>query len=129
MSLPGQRVVRTLERLREVPGLPKMLMVDNGPECVGRALDAWEYQHGVHLHVIALGKPMQNGQVERCNGTFRDACLNQHWFADLTDARSLIEGWRCDDTTVRPHSALGNQTPQQYAQRCQQGTHALVTTG
>jgi putative transposase len=106
-----------------------MLIVDNGPEFVGRALDAWAYQQGVQLHVIAPGKPMQNGHVESFNGTFRDECLNQHWFADLADARRRIEGWRCDDTTVRPHSALGNQTPEHYAQWCSKGAQALVTSG
>jgi len=129
MSLPGQRVVRTLERLRETHGVPKVLIVDNGPEFVGRALDVWAYQHGVQLHFIAPGKPMQNGHVESFNGKFRDECLNQHWFMDLADARSLIEGWRCDYNTVRPHSALGNQTPEHYAWRCQQGVQALVTNG
>jgi putative transposase len=38
-SLPGQRIVRPLEQLRQVHGLPNMLIVDNGPEFVGRALD------------------------------------------------------------------------------------------
>lgn len=128
-SLPGQRVVRTLERLRDVYGLPKVLIVDNGPEFVGRALDAWAYQHGVQVHFIAPGKPMQNGHVESFNGKFRDECLNQHWFMDLADARSLIEGWRCDYNTVRPHSAIGNQTPHAYARQCQQGAQPLVTTG
>ncbi len=45
-SLPGQRVVQTLERLREMHGLPKVLIVDNGPEFVGRELDAWAYRQG-----------------------------------------------------------------------------------
>jgi putative transposase len=127
--LPGQRVVRTLEQRREVHGLPNVLIVDNGPEFVGRALDAWAYQHGVQLHFIAPGKPTQNAHVESFNGKFRDECVNQHWFTDRTDARGLIEGWRCDDTTVRPHSALGNQTPEDYARRYREGAQALVTSG
>jgi putative transposase len=58
-----------LERLREVHGLPKVLIVDDGPEFVGRALDAWAYQHGVQLHFIAPGKPTQNAHVGDAHGS------------------------------------------------------------
>ena len=34
-SLPGARVVRVLERLRELRGLPQILVMDNGPEFAG----------------------------------------------------------------------------------------------
>ncbi len=115
-SLPGQRVVRTLDRLVTMYGRPKRLRVDNGPEFVGRALDVWAYQHTIQLHFIAPGKPMQNGHVESFNGKFRDECLNQHWFMSLAHARVLIEAWRMDYNTVRPHSALGNQSPLSFAQ-------------
>ena len=110
-SLPGQRVVRTLDRLVDMYGAPDRLRVDNGPEFVGRVLDAWAYTHKVQLHFIAPGKPMQNGYVESFNGKFRDECLNQHWFVSLAHARVLIEAWRMDYNVVRPHSALDNQTP------------------
>lgn len=115
-SLPGQRVVRTLDRLVTMYGRPKRLRVDNGPEFVGRALDVWAYQHTIQLHFIAPGKPMQNGHVESFNGKFRDECLNQHWFMSLAHARVLIEAWRMDYNTVRPHSALGNQSPLSFTQ-------------
>jgi transposase InsO family protein len=51
------------------------------------------------------------------NGKFRDECLNENWFIDLTDAREKIETWRCDYNQVRPHSALGYLTPAEFAQR------------
>ncbi len=57
---------------------------------------------------------MQNGYVESFNGKFRDACLNEHWFTDLDDARWIIEAWRIDYNEVRPHSALGNLTPSEF---------------
>ncbi len=49
--------------------------------------------------------------IESFNGKFRDECLNEHWFRDLTDARETIDTWRQDYNDVRPHSALGNRTP------------------
>lgn len=115
-SLPGQRVVRTLDRLVEIHGAPTSLRLDNGPEFVGRAVDAWAYQHKVQMHFITPGKPMQNGHVESFNGKFRDECLNQHWFVSLAHARVLIETWRQDYNTVRPHSALGNLSPLSFIQ-------------
>jgi hypothetical protein len=41
--------------------------------------------------------------------------LNQHWFADLEEAREEIETWRQDYNQQRPHSALGYQTPKEFA--------------
>ena len=51
--------------------------------------------------------------VESFNGKFRDACLNSHWFVDITDARRSIETWRVHYNTVRPHSSLGFLSPEQ----------------
>jgi putative transposase len=119
-SLPGARVVRVLERLCAVHGRPTAITMDNGPEFAGLALDAWAYKEGVQLDFIEPGRPMQNGHLESFNGKFRDECLNQHWFIDLDDARETIAAWRDDYNTVRPHSALGNLTPLDFAERVRQ---------
>lgn len=71
-SLPGARVVRVLERLGEVRGYPEELVMDNGPEFRGRALDEWGWRHRVELHFIAPGKPVQNAYIESFNGKFRE---------------------------------------------------------
>jgi putative transposase len=83
-SLPGLRVVRVLERLRERRGTPAAIQVDNGTEFTSRVVDQWAYQQGVALHFIERGKPTQNALIESFNGKFRDECLNQNWFVDLT---------------------------------------------
>ena len=114
-SLPGLRVVRVLDRLAETVGLPNILVTDNGPEFSGRALDTWAYARGVQLRFIRPGKPIENAFVESFNGKFRDECLNEHWFASVAEARALIEAWRVDYNTVRPHSALHGATPEQFA--------------
>jgi putative transposase len=113
-SIPGARVVRVLERLRERRGLPEVLVTDNGPEFAGQALDAWAYQRGVRLHFIEPGKPVQNAFIESFNGKMRDECLNEHWFMSLSEARETMEAWRRDYNEVRPHSSLGNRTPQEF---------------
>jgi hypothetical protein len=53
--------------------------------------------------------------IESFNGKFRDECLNEHWFLSLAHARSVIEAWRIEYNTERPHSSLGNRTPQEFA--------------
>ena len=117
-SLPGARVVRVLEQLRLTRGLPRTIVVDNGPEFAGRALDAWAYARDVTLRFIRPGKPIENAYVESFNGKFRDECLNEHWFLSVTEAQTVIEAWRVDYNTVRPHSALQEQTPAGYAAAC-----------
>jgi putative transposase len=113
-SIAGARVVRVLERLREFRGLPQILVMDNGPEFAGQALDVWAYAQGVKLHFIDPGKPVQNAFIESFNGKMRDECLNEHWFTSLGEARETIEVWRRDYNEVRPHSSLGNRTPQEF---------------
>jgi len=116
-SLPGARVVRTLEALRQQRGCPRQLVIDNGPEFTGQALDQWAYTHGVDLAFIEPGKPQQNAFIESFNGKFRDECLNEHWFVSVGDARAITSGYRWTYNHDRPHSALGNLTPIEFAAR------------
>jgi putative transposase len=108
-------VTRVLDRLRATIGLPQTIVMDNGPEFAGRPLNAWAYANGVTLRFIRPGKPIENAYVESFNGKFRDECLNEHWFVSLVDAKTVIEAWRVDDNTVRPHSSLAGRTPTQFA--------------
>jgi putative transposase len=115
-SLPGRRVTRVLDRLQTARGLPKVLLMDNGPEFTGQVLDQWAFQKGVRLQFIEPGKPIQNAYVESFNGKFRNECLEEHWFTTLNDARVTIETWRRDYNEVRPHSALNYATPAEFVQ-------------
>ena len=114
-SLGGHRVVNVLERLSEVRGLPGVITMDNGPEFAGRALDEWAYHKGVKLNFIRQGKPIENALAESFIGRLRDECLNTNWFMNLKHARDIIEDWRRDYNEVRPHSALNNMAPVEYA--------------
>ena len=125
-SLPGARVIRTFERLAAVRGLPRSIVLDNGPEFAGLALDVWAHQRGVTLAFIQPGKPVQNAYIESFNGRFRDECLNESWFLSLADAREIIEAWRRDYNEARPHSGLAGQTPAELA-RAQGGLHLRPT--
>ncbi len=123
-SLPGERVVRELEAVVAVRGVPETIVMDNGPEFAGKALDAWAYRRGVKLHFIRPGKPVENVYIESFNGKFRDECLNEHWFVGLDHARQIVEAWRQDYNDVRPHSALDNETPAAFARPARTGLHS-----
>ena len=86
-----------------------------GPELRGRALDGWADDHGVQLCFINPGKPTQNAYIESFNGRYREECLNQHWFTSIGEAQEIIEEWRIDYNTERPHSSLKYQTPEAFA--------------
>jgi putative transposase len=113
-SLPGERVVRSLEELAISRGLPKEIVCDNGPEFAGRVLDIWAYSRGVMLRFIDPGKPVQNAFAESFNGRLRDECLNENWFVDLEDAKRTIEQWRIDYNEARPHGGLAGLTPTEF---------------
>lgn len=114
-SLPALRVVRVLDKIRLQRGLPVRIVIDHGTEFTSKALDQWAYDNKVTLHFITPGRPMENGYIESFHGKFREECLNEHWFLTLDDARETIESWRIDYNQVRPHSALGYLTPQEFA--------------
>lgn len=115
VSLGADRVVAVLERLAGTRGLPRAIVVDNGPEFQSRALDAWAHRRGVQLQFIRPGKPVENAFIESFNGRLRDECLNQHWFLSVPDARRIIESWRAHYNAARPHRGLRGLTPEQYA--------------
>jgi putative transposase len=105
-SISGERVSRFLDQLSQERGLPRAIVSDNGTEFTSKAMFVWSQRTSVELRFIQPGKPQQNGFVESFNGKFRDACLNEHWFLDLSDARRHIEAWRIHYNKVRPHLSL-----------------------
>jgi putative transposase len=116
-SLSGVRVVRELDRLCSLRGRPAMIVSDNGTELTSHAVLKWVEETGIEWHYIAPGKPLQNAFVESFNGRLRDECLNEHVFRSLLEARRIVEAWRIDYNTVRPHSSLGGLTPSLFASR------------
>jgi putative transposase len=114
-SLSGVRVARELDRLITERGWPKMIVSDNGSEFTSNAILAWADQARVEWHYIAPGKPMQNGFIESFNGRLRDERLNETLFTTLAEARAAIRSWKEDYNNHRPHSALGNKTPAEFA--------------
>lgn len=111
LNLPSQRVVRVLDRIAEVRGLPRRIRFDNGPELTSIAVADWAERNQVELEFIKPGRPMQNGFIERFNRTYRQAVLDMYIFESLDQVRELTAEWLEFYNRRRPHDALGGKPP------------------
>jgi len=115
--LTGDNVVEVLKGLVQERGIPASIRVDNGTEFTSKVLDQWAYWNGVTLDFSRPGKPTDNGLIEAFNGRLRAECLNEHWFLSVADAQEILDIWREDYNSERPHGALKNMTPDAFAQQ------------
>ena len=113
-SIDGNRVTRVLDWLSITKGHPEVITTDNGPEFAGIALDRWAYNNHARIDFIKPGKPIQNAFIESFNGRLRHECLNQHYFVTLQEAKKIIEDWRMEYNTFRPHGSLNGLTPEEF---------------
>lgn len=116
-SLPAGRVIRVMEQLKELRGLPSAIRLDNGSELRAYAFVSWCEQHGIELRFIQPGKPSQNAFVERFNRTYRHEVLNAYLFDSLEQVREISAQWLSLYNEQRPHRALGKLPPSVYRQR------------
>ncbi len=120
-TLSGEKVASALDKALVQRGVPESITVDNGTEFTSKALDHWAYRNGVHLDFIRPGRPVENGYIESFNGKLRDECLNVEVFFNLADARRKLYLWRRDYNHQRPHSALDDRAPAEFATTCRRG--------
>jgi transposase InsO family protein len=116
-SIHAEDVIAMLYKVFRHRGAPEFLRSDNGGEFTAQAVQTWLDDHRVGPTFIPPGQPWKNGFVESFHDKFRDraACLQREWFQSLVEAQVVIEKWRKHYNTQRPHSALGYQTPAQFA--------------
>ncbi len=109
--LNSRDVLSILARLFLQKGIPKYIRSDNGPEFAAKAVREWLQRLGVQTLFIEPGSPWENGYNESFNGKLRDELLNGEIFLTLQEAQVLVEQWRREYNTVRPHSSLGYRPP------------------
>jgi putative transposase len=116
-SRSGLWVTRELDRVISERGMPGTIVSENGTEFTSMAILRWVQDNGIDWHIIAPGKPTQNAFLESFKGKLRDEGLNETLFSSLAEAREMLEAWQDDYNYQRPHSALGNLTPIEFAEK------------
>ena len=104
-------VLHRLAELFAERGAPEYVRSDNGPEFTAEAVRDWLERLEVGTLFIEPGSPWENGYVESLNGKLRDELLDREIFDTLWEAKILIESWRHEYNTFRPHSSLGYRPP------------------
>jgi transposase InsO family protein len=110
-QLGSDQVMELLTRLFVERAVPKHLRSDNGGEFTAPAVRHWLGRLGVQPLYIEPGSPWENGYIESFNGKLRDELLNGEIFETLLEAQVVIEWWRREYNTLRPHSGLGYRPP------------------
>ncbi len=113
-SFCGADVASVLAQIGTTRPLPARITVDNGTEFTSRALDAWAYRHQVQLDFSRPGRPVDNCLIEAFNGSLRRECLSQHWFASGSEAQQILDRWRAEYNTERPHRSLAQRSPVEH---------------
>ncbi len=115
-DLCGDDVARVLDRIKLTRGaFPSKVRVDNGSEFTSKRLDQWAYLNGVRLDFSRPGTSTDNELIEDFKGRLRTECLNENWFMSLSDAKQKVDAWKMHYNEDRPHSALGNLAPEEFA--------------
>ncbi len=98
-------------------GAPQHLRSNNGPEFIACAIQDWFRERQIKTLYIKPGSPWENGHIESFHDKLRDECLDRELFGTLAEARIILKSWRVEYNEKRPHSALGYQTPGEFATR------------
>ena len=111
MSLPSERIIRSLEQVIAWRGKPAAIRADNGPENISQAMTDWAEKQRITLLYIQPGKPTQNAYVERFNRTVRHEWLDLHEFETVEQAQRLATQWLWTYNNERPNTAVGGIPP------------------
>jgi len=115
--LTAKDTVAVLERIVHERGAPTHIRCDNGPEFIAKALQRWCLRRGSRTSHIEPGAPWQNPFVESYNGKLRKELLDLELLDSVLEAQVLVDDWREDYNTYRPHQSLGYLTPAAFARR------------
>ena len=110
-SFPSRDVIEVLQDLMLTHGTPEHIRSDNGPEFIAEEIRTWLAQNSVKTCYIKPGAPWENAYCESFISRVRDELLDREIFFTLQEAQVMLERFRIDYNTVRPHSALGYMSP------------------
>lgn len=110
-KITSHEVIEKLAGLFISKGIPEYIRSDNGPEFTAKVVRKWLERLGVTTLFIEPGSPWENGYIESFNGKLRDELLDREIFTTLFEAKVLIQNWRKEYNTIRPHSSLKYKPP------------------
>lgn len=113
-SISAKKLTMILDKVLAWRGCPAYIRCDNGPEFISEKLAQWAKDKNIEIRFIQPGKPIQNGLIERLNGTLRKECLNLEWFESIPKLNLQLQDWWLTYNSIRPHSSIGYQTPDEY---------------
>jgi transposase InsO family protein len=115
-STNGGLVREHLEGAFRDCGLPDAMLMDHGiPWWSAQSphgftkLSLWLMQHGISLHRGRIRHPQTQGKVERFHGELQRAVECRHPVAQ--DMQAWLDDFRWEHNHLRPHEALGMETP------------------
>ena len=126
-GITSSDVIDTLAELLGMPGMPKHVRSDIGPEFIANKLRAWLGRVGVSTLYIEPGSPWENGYAESHHSRFRDECVALVVFQGLRDSRAITAAWRGNYNHRSPHGTLRFKTPAGFAAACAASTSAKAS--
>lgn len=121
LSLPAERVIRSLNQIIEWRGKPKAIRCDNGPEYISHKLAEWALNNNIELRFIQPGNPQQNAYVERFNRTVRYDWLSHYIYSDISELQDKATDWLWTYNNQRPNMGIGGITPIQKLEKLNNG--------
>jgi len=116
-SIDANKLIGVLDEVVAERGAPEFLRCDNGPEFISKALARWCRSKKMKIEFIEPGSPWQNGFCESYNGRMREELLNMEIIENALEAQVLVDDWRQEFNTLRPHRSLKMATPSEFAAR------------
>lgn len=126
-SFKAKQLTVYLEQMVMAHGKPEYIRCDNGPEMISSLMVKFGLKHGIEIRYTQPGKPMQNGLVERLNGTIRTECLNLEVFQTINQVQEALDEWWKRYNFERPHSSLKYRTPESVYQSGVRFQHSVGT--
>lgn len=113
-SFSSAAVVELVTQIIEWRGKPESIRTDNGTEFIAHVFETFCTENNIEHLKTQKGKPMQNGYIERFNGSYRKGVLDSYIFQTKQQVQEETDIWMDDYNNNHPHESLGDRTPLEF---------------
>lgn len=117
-TITARDVYKILQKLFAERGMPGNIRSDNGPEFVAKHIQEQVSKININIIYIQPGSPWQNPYIESFNSILRDNILNRYLFFTPKEAQAVINNFKSEYNTERPHGTLAGIPPAMFAKQC-----------